>query len=120
MYALQQRRYWDYPLGPVSGLAGTSTTITVTPQCAYRVEKVMASDDGPVPGMSTAVMQFLVGQRLQRPASAGSAVALFFGPMSLGNGVCWDTCPGGFQISLTISFLQTATFFGALFGSGVV
>lgn len=120
MYELSQRSYWDFPLGPVFGQAGTTTVISFQPQCAFRVEKVMATDTGTPPGMATAVMQFLVGQRLQRPATNGATVAIFFGPMTLGNGLRWDTCERGLSISLTISFIETATFYGSLFGSAAV
>jgi len=108
---------WDFPLGPVFGAAGTQTTIVVTPQCHYRVEKVVATDTSTPPGTGTAVVQFLVGQQLQRPAVGGASLAVFFGPAALGNGVRWGVCEPAFSIALTISFIETGTFHGALFGS---
>jgi hypothetical protein len=111
---------WDLSFGPVSGAAGTTTTITVAPQCLFRVEKVMATDTGSPPGTGTRVMQFLVGQRLQRPASSGSTLVSFFGPGALGNGVRWDACERAISISITISFVQPCTFDMTCFGSAVI
>jgi hypothetical protein len=107
-------------LGPVSGQAGTVTTITKAPQCLFRVEKVMATDSGDPPGTATRIMQFLIGQRIQRPTASGSSLVAFFGPATLGNGVRWDTCQQGLTISVTVSFVQAATFDISLFGRAVV
>lgn len=108
---------WDYPLGPVFGAAGTTTTISVKPQVSFRVEKVMVQDDPPG---SVLLMQFIVGQAFQRPVVSGGSLAAFFGPRALANGLCWGTCEPAFSISMTISFVQDATFYGSLFGSAAV
>lgn len=113
----EQWRDWDLSLGPVSGSAGEVKTVTVTPQCLFRVEKVMASDTGG--GSATRIMSFYVGNRLQRPALAGATLAQFFGSGVLGNGVRWDTCERGLTISATVSFVEAATFEAALFGKAV-
>ena len=117
--ALQAWRDWDLSLGPVAGAAGSTTTISVSPQCLFRVEKVIATDTGNPPGTATRVMQFTVGSRLQRPAASGSSLVLFFGPATLGNGLRWDTCQQGLSISITVSFVQDATFDISLFGKAV-
>lgn len=114
-----QWRQWDLPFGPAFGAAGTSTVITVSPQCLFRVEKVLATDTGSPPGTATRIMQFLVGQRMQRPSANGSTLAMFFGPGTLGNGVRWDTCQQGLSISVTVSFVQAATFDMTVIGSSV-
>ena len=115
----EQWRDWDLSFGPVSGAAGTTTVITVAPQCLYRVEKVIATDTGTPPGTATRIMQFLVGQRLQRPGSAGSTLVQFFGPATFGNGLRWDTCERGLSIAVTVSFIQAATFEMSTFGKAV-
>ncbi len=112
-------QFWDFPLGPVYGEAGTVTTITIKPQCRFRVEKVMATDTGDPPGTSTGVMQFLVGNQLQRPVVGGATLVTFFGPAVLGNGVRWGICDRGLSIALTLQFIRATTFYGSLFGSAV-
>ncbi|KKW46607.1 MAG: hypothetical protein UY96_C0003G0110 [Parcubacteria group bacterium GW2011_GWB1_56_8] len=119
MFNNQNARDWDLSFGPVSGAAGTTTVITRSPQCLFRVEKVMATDTGTPPGFATRIMSFLVGQRLQRPTSSGSTLALFFGPAALGNGLRWDTCERGLSISITVSFVVAATFDMVVFGKGI-
>jgi len=113
-------RDWDLSLGPVSGAAGTTTVITVAPQCSFRVEKAMATDTGTPPGTATRIMQFLVGNKIQRPTAQGASLVLFFGPATLGNGLRWDTCEKGLTISVTVSFVQTATFDLCLFGKAAL
>lgn len=117
---LRMARDWDVPLGPVSGAAGTTTTISFQPQAYFRVEKLMATDTAATPGMGTAITQILVGQRLQRPATGGGTLSIFYSNASLGNGLRWDTCQPAFSIALTISFVSACTFYGNLFGKAVV
>lgn len=113
-------RDWDLSFGPISGLAGDITIIMRAPQCLFRVEKIMATDTGTPPGTATRVMQFLVGNRLQRPAATGSTLVVFFGPATLGNGLRWDTCDKGLSIAVTVSFVVPATFDMTCFGKAVV
>lgn len=110
---------WDMSIGPAFGVAGSRQTLTVTPQCLFRVEKVMANDTGAPAGYGTRILQFIVGQRLQRPNANGSPLALFFGPATLGNGMRWDTCQRGLTISVQVEFVQSCTFDMALFGQAV-
>lgn len=117
---LRMARDWDVPLGPVSGAAGTQTTISFQPQAYFRVEKLMATDTNSPAGMGTAITQILVGQRLQRPATGGGTLSIFYSNQSLGNGLRWDTCQPAFAIALTISFVAACTFYGNLFGKAVV
>lgn len=114
---IDRARDWDFPLGPVSGTAGTTTTITVNPQTLFRVEKIMATDVGPqTSGYNTSVTQVIIGNKLQRPATTGGTLTLFFANNALGNGVKWDTCQPALVISFTISFITTSTFYGTLWG----
>ena len=107
-------------LGPAFGAAGAQTTLTISPQCRFRVEKVIATDTGTPAGTATRIMQFLVGNRIQRPSASGSSLVSFFGPATLGNGLRWDTCEKGLVISVTVSFVQAATFDLSLFGRAVM
>src|SRR5262245_56111085 len=52
---LQKARDWQIDFGPVSGAAGTTTTITVQPQCLFRGEKIMATDTGSPAGTGTRI-----------------------------------------------------------------
>ncbi len=117
---LRMARDWDVPLGPVSGAASTTTTITFQPQAYFRVEKLMATDTGSPAGFGTAITQIAVGQRLQRPILTGGTLSLFYSQQALGNGLRWDTCQPAFNIALTISFITACTFYGNLFGKAVV
>jgi hypothetical protein len=117
---LQRARDWDLSFGPVSGAAGTTTVITVAPQCLYRGEKMMATDTGSPVGTGTRVTQVLIGQRLQRPATGGGTLTLFFSQQALGNGIKWDTCQQALSISITVSFVQACTFDGTVFGKAVI
>ena len=88
---VDKARDWDFPLGPVSGTAGTTTTITIQPQTLFRVEKIMATDIGPQSaGFNTSITQVIIGNKLQRPATSNGALTLFFANNALGNGVKWD------------------------------
>jgi hypothetical protein len=117
---LQAARDWQIDFGPVSGAAGTTTTITQQPQCLFRGEKIMATDSGTPAGTGTRVGQILIGQRLQRPAGVGATLTAFFANNALGNGIKWDTCDKALSISLTVSFIQSCTFDCTVFGKAVV
>lgn len=114
---IDKARDWDFPLGPVSGSAGTTTTITIQPQTLFRVEKIMATDVGTqTAGYNTSVTQVIIGNKLQRPATTGGTLTLFFSQQALGNGVKWDTCQPALSIAFTVSFITTSTFYGTLWG----
>ncbi len=117
---LQKARDWDLSFGPVSGAAGTTTVITVAPQCLFRGEKVMATDSGSPAGSGTRITQVLIGQRLQRPATGGGSLTAFFASGALGNGIKWDTCQQALSIAVTVSFVQSCTFDMSVFGKAVV
>ena len=117
---LQKARDWDLSFGPVSGAAGTTTVISVQPQCLFRGEKVMATDSGSPAGFGTRIQQVLIGQRLQRPATGGGSLTAFFSNNSLGNGIKWDTCQQALSIGVTVSFIQACTFDMTVFGKAVV
>lgn len=117
---LRAARDWDLSFGPVSGAAGTTTVITVAPQCLFRGEKVMATDTASPAGTGTRITQILIGQRLQRPATGGGTLTSFFANNALGNGIKWDTCQQALSISVTVSFVSACTFDMAVFGKAVI
>ncbi len=117
---LQKARDWQLDFGPVSGTAGTSTVLTVAPQCLFRGEKVMATDTAASAGFGTSIGTIIIGQRLQRPAGTGATLTAFFANNALGNGIKWDTCEKALSISITVNFIQTCTFFLTVFGKAVL
>lgn len=118
---MNKARDWQIDFGPVSGAAGTTTTITVNPQVLFRGEKVMATDTGiGTAGNNTRITSIFVGQKSQRPANAGSTLTAFFANNSLGNGIKWDTCEKALSISITVSFVQACTFDMTVFGKAVL
>ena len=117
---LQKARDWDLSFGPVSGAAATTTVITVAPQCLFRGEKVVATDSHTPAGTGTRITQVLIGQRLQRPATGGGSLTLFFSNGTLGNGIKWDTCQQALSIAVTVSFIQAVTFDMTVFGKAIV
>lgn len=117
----QKARDWQIDFGPASAPAGYRTTITIQPQCLFRGDKITATDTSSRPGYGTRVVQVLVGQRVQRPASGQHAtLTAFFAVNALGNGVRWDTCERRMSISVTVSFIEACTFEMAVFGKCVV
>ncbi len=117
----QKARDWNIDFGPVFGAAGTTTTITVAPQCLFRGEKVMATDWGPnSAGYNTRVQTIFIGQKLQRPAAGTATLTYFFANGALGNGIKWDTCDKALSISMTIQFITAATFECTVFGKAVL
>lgn len=117
---LAKARDWQIDFGPVSGAAGSTTTLTVNPQVLFRGEKVMATDSGTTAGLGTRIQSIFVGQKSQRPANAGSTLTLFFNQQALGNGIKWDTCEKALSISITVSFVTACTFDMTVFGKAVL
>lgn len=116
---LKKARDWQMDFGPVSGASGTTTTLTQTSQCYFRGEKVMATDTGSPAGTGTRIQNILVGNKLQRPLGTGGTLTVFFANNSLGNGIKWDTCQPGLQISIGVSFVQSCTLDLTVFGKAV-
>ena len=117
---LNKARDWQIDFGPVSGAAGTNTTVIINPQVLFRGEKVMATDTGTTPGLGTRIQAIFVGQKSQRPANAGSTLTAFFANNALGNGIKWDTCEKALSISITVQFIQSCTFDMTVFGKAVL
>lgn len=117
---LQKARDWELSFGPVSGAAGTTTVITVAPQCLFRGEKLIATDSASPAGSGSRITQVMIGQRLQRPATGGGTLTQFFGVNALGNGIKWDTCQQALSIAMTVSFIAACTFDAVVFGKAVV
>ncbi len=111
-------RDWDFPIGPISGKAGERKEIIIEPQSPFMVEKIMATDTGD--GLHTALMQILIGDRLQRPATNDGTLTLFYKQNTLGNGIRTDWCRLGQKMVIQIKFLQDATYEGCLWGKAAI
>lgn len=113
-----RRREFDFTTGGVWAPAGAQTTITIRPQCVFRCEKFMATDSTSTPGMGTMIVQVAIGQKIQRPANApNGSLTRFFDPSSRANGISFDTAHAWEDISITVSFVQSCTFYANLFGT---
>lgn len=110
---------------------GTPTqtiTGTITPQCYFRAEKLMAVElynNGQLnnPPISTSITGAFIGQKNQLPVGAGAGGGLhaaFFATGALGNGIKWSTCQPAISITIQVNFLAIATWYGGLFGKAVL
>lgn len=121
---LVKSRDWQIGLGPISGTAGQTVTVSVQPQCLFRAEKLIAWDTPntgtlPASGFNTNITGAFVGQKNQLPVGTGAGNVLGtigFAPGSLGNGIKWDTCQGALSLSIQVSFVAQSTFQAILFG----
>lgn len=113
-------RDWDISFGPVSGAAGTTTTISNTPACLFKGMRLVATDTASPAGTGTRITQIFIGQRLQRPVTGGGTLTAFLAANAFGVGIEWDTCQPAYSISMTVSFVSACTFDAAVFGKAVV
>ena len=112
---------WQVSLGPVYGEAGAVKTLQMTPDRLFRVEKVIATDSAEPSGSGTLIGDIYVGRRSQRPSYGRNwSPTTFFANNSLGRGLLWDTAQPGLNISVTISFTRSCTFYMDLFGKAIV
>ncbi len=126
---LQKARGWDLSFGPVYGLAGTTTVITVAPRCLFRGEKIIAEDTSNTPGYGTRIMSVFVGRRVQPPGKLVPTAAFANNPApptaafannSLGSGLKLDTCDPALSIAVQVSFVESCTFDMVIFGKAVL
>lgn len=104
-----------------------TSTVSVTPQCFFRAEKLIATDNATTAGFGTMVTGVFVGDKNQLPVGNGSGqngIPTFtYAQNSLGNGVEWDTCQPAITIAISITDLGVtsggSTWTGALFGKTV-
>lgn len=114
-------RKWQTGIGPVYIAAGGTGTVTISPQCLFRVEKLYLTDvngAGVGAGYASFVTGITVGQQNQMPNNTSIPVWAF-GPGLLGNGVEWDTCQGAYTMTITFNATYACTVSGALFGQAV-
>jgi hypothetical protein len=113
-------RDWPLDFGPVWAPAGKRTVITVSPQCLFRGEKIIATDTGSPAGTGTRILQVTIGPVVQRPSTDRGSLTSFFAATVLGNGIKFDTVQAAYQIRVTVSFVQTCTFDMSVFGTAVL
>lgn len=115
-----QMREWQLDYGPLWGPAGLVTVITVTPQCYFRGEKIMATDSYSTPGYGTRILSVAVGQKIQRAGNDQGTLTAMLNSSSLADAVLHDTAHKWSNISVTVSFVQTCTFDMTIFGRAVL
>lgn len=102
------------------GTVGQTVTVTQQPQVLFRAEKLIVQEIGSsTNGIGSTITSMLVGQKNQLPVGSSGIPAAAFASGALGNGIKFDTCQPALSISFTISFLQTCTWIGTLFGKAV-
>lgn len=111
---------WDLSFGPAWAPAGRRTTITETPQCLFRAEKIMATDSGSTPGLGTRIIQVAVGQKIQKPGGVNGTLTQFFSESALANGIRFDTAQAWSAIAVTVSFVEACTFNLSVFGKAIL
>lgn len=111
-----QQRQLDFPISGAFGPVGGRTTITIRPQCIFRVEKFMVTDT--VGGLGTSIVQIAIGQKIQRPGNTPQGtLSQFFAEVAHANGITLDTAHPWEDIAITVAFNQACTFYGNLFGT---
>lgn len=114
-------RSYQIGTGPVFGLAGTTKTVVMSPQCLFRGEKLVATDTGKTPGAGTRILNLFVGQKTQFPPNANLPTSHFSRSQSaLSSGVRMDTCDPSCVITTTISFIESCTFDMQIFGKAIL
>lgn len=113
-------RDWQLPMTQY-GTVGQTVTVTAAPQCLFRPEKLMVTEIGSsTNGYGSTITGASIGQKNQMPTTTGGMLSASFINTTLGNGIKWDTCQPALTISITLSFLQTCTWYGTLFGKAVL
>lgn len=113
-------RDWDLNWGPHEGKAGDIKHIVAEPQCLFRGQKLLATDNAELRGDGTRITQILIGNRLQLPLGGNGIKSMFFNPGVLGNGMHWDDCQMSEKITLTVKFEKDCIFDATCFGRAVV
>lgn len=108
------RREWSLDFGPIDGKVGETKSIVMNPRCAFRGEKLVATDDSPTPGGGTLIQQIFVGQKIQ--LGIRSVPTLFFAANCLANQIMMDTCEPAITITMQVEFLISCTFHASLYG----
>lgn len=113
-------RQWQVDTGQVFGPAGAETTITIRPQCRFRSEKVMATDDFASPGRGTRILSVTVGNKVQHVTPGNGSLTAFFSAQALANGIKFDTSSPWASISIRVRFIQQCNFELSIFGTAEV
>jgi hypothetical protein len=115
--AARRRRALQFDTGDVWCPAGRQTVVTLSPQCRWRSEKIMATDSSSSPGMGTMIVNVAVGQHIQKPGNGNGSLTKFFNQTSLADGIRFDTADAWEDIAITVYFITACTFNATLFGT---
>lgn len=111
-------RGWQVDSGQVFGPANGETTITIRPQCRFRCEKIMATDDAANAGTGTRILSVTVGNKVQKVGPLGNGtLTKFFAAQALANGISFDTADPWAEIQIRVRFVQQGNFEITLFGT---
>lgn len=120
-------RWRELDMGLVlDGRAGETLSVSIPPQCAFRVEKMLAADSGGAndseDGTRTKIVQVFVGAKNQIMPVLGKPAPMLtkmFTARALGNGWMFDICYPGQSITFHILFLVDCRWESTLFGKAV-
>lgn len=113
-----KKRRWPVAFGPTGIPPNTTVTITVTPQCLFRGEKLLNSGDA----TNLFLQTLTVGQKNQLPTNQNAISVSSFGAGVLDNEMLLDTCDPGLSIQLAVQNIGavTYTFAMTIFGHAVL
>lgn len=116
-----KRRKWQIDSGQVFGPVNGETDITLKPQCLFRCEKIMATDDSSNPGAGTRILSVTVGNKVQKLTPGGNGtLTQFFAAQALANGIKFDTTQPYQTITIRVRFMVQCNFEMSIFGTSVV
>lgn len=114
------KRRWPVSF-EAQGRAGTTTTVTVQPQCLFRGIKLFATDDSAEPGHSTDIIGAFVGNRpIIGPFGAAIIPVAEFAHYKVNNQLLFPTCDPALLITLQVRFRRDCTFYATIMGDAVI
>lgn len=113
-----KKRRWPIAFGPTPIPPGQSVTLSSTPRCLFRGEKLLNSGDA----TGLFMQNLFIGNKSQLPANVNPLPVQRFNAPVLDNGLLMDTCDPGLGISMSIMNVAalTLTFSMTIFGSVVL
>jgi len=113
-----KKRRWPVAL-ECEGRAGTIQTTTINPQCLFRINKIIATDDEN--GQSTEITQIIVGNQLVLPVGLGIGIPTSeFAFYKINNEIIFPTCQPALMIAVSVRFLRDSKWKASMFGDAVV
>ncbi len=107
-------RDWQIDFGPVHGEAGTTTNISIQPNCWFRGDKVFMSDSAG--GSGARLDGIIVGNRVQSAVPRGGIYPSAVDRGEAGAPLLLEVCGPALTITASVTFVQSCTFNMCIFG----